>query len=49
MYIEAMENIFSKLNNLIVVDSKIKGVLPLYPTTEGSLLPSTSSARGGKN
>lgn len=31
LYVEAMEEIFSNIDKLVVVDSKIKGVLPLYP------------------
>ncbi len=34
MFIEAMEEVFGNLDRLIVVDSKIKGVLPLYPSME---------------
>lgn len=32
LYIEAMEDIFTGLDKLIIVDSKVKGVLPLYPS-----------------
>jgi membrane protease subunit HflK len=30
LYIEAMEEVFSKMENITVVDSKIKGLLPIY-------------------
>lgn len=35
LYIEAMEEVFSSVERLVIVDSKVKGVLPLYasPTT----------------
>ncbi|MBF0300045.1 MAG: FtsH protease activity modulator HflK [Oligoflexia bacterium] len=31
LYLEAMEEIYSNLDKLFIVDSKVKGVLPLYP------------------
>jgi modulator of FtsH protease HflK len=31
LYVEAMEEIFSSMDKLVIVDSKVKGVLPLYP------------------
>ena len=30
LYIEAMEEIFSKLENVTIVDPKIKGLLPVF-------------------
>lgn len=31
LYIEAMEEIFLNIDKLVIVDSKVRGVLPLYP------------------
>ncbi len=31
LYLEAMEEIFSNQENLVIVDSKVRGVLTLYP------------------
>ena len=39
LYVEAMEDIFSHLDRLVVVDSKVRGVLPLYPSAAGSITP----------
>jgi modulator of FtsH protease HflK len=32
LYVEAMEEVFSNMEKLVIVDSKVKGVLPLYPS-----------------
>jgi len=39
LYLEAMEEIYLNLDKLVIVDSKIKGVLPLYPPTTGPIVP----------
>jgi membrane protease subunit HflK len=43
MYVEAMEEIFANLKSLVIVDSKVKGVLPLYPSQEKALPVSVES------
>jgi membrane protease subunit HflK len=39
LYVEAMEDVFSNLKSLVIVDSKIKGVLPLYPSPQDKVMP----------
>jgi len=36
LYIEAMEEIFSSMDKLVIVDSKVRGVLPLYSAPQGA-------------
>jgi modulator of FtsH protease HflK len=38
LYVEAMEDIFSNIKSLVIVDSKVKGVLPLYPSPQDKLM-----------
>ncbi|MBI4404266.1 MAG: FtsH protease activity modulator HflK [Deltaproteobacteria bacterium] len=39
LYLEAMEEIFSGLDKLIIVDSKVRGIIPLYPPQAGIPMP----------
>jgi len=39
LYVEAMEEIFSNLDKLVIVDAKVKGVIPLYPPQAGTPTP----------
>ncbi|MBT3235020.1 MAG: FtsH protease activity modulator HflK [Bdellovibrionales bacterium] len=36
IYLETLEGIYSKLNNLTIVDSKIKGLLPIFQSNSGN-------------
>lgn len=46
MYIEAMEEIFTSVERLVIVDSKVKGVLPLYaPPTAIAPVPTETEAK----
>lgn len=36
LYVEAMEEIFLGLDKLVIVDSKVRGVLPLYPAAQAT-------------
>lgn len=44
LYVETMEDVFSNMEKLVIVDSKIKGVLPLYPPAMGTVTPVTEPA-----
>lgn len=47
LYVEAMEDIFSNIKSLVIVDSKVKGVLPLYPSQDKIVpVPQGSEAAG---
>lgn len=48
LYVEAMEEIFLNQENLVIVDSKIRGVLPLYPPPQTIVAPVLGSANEGK-
>ncbi|MBC7531167.1 MAG: FtsH protease activity modulator HflK [Oligoflexus sp.] len=37
MYVEAMEEIYSNLESLVIVDPNIKGILPMYPSSNTTL------------
>jgi membrane protease subunit HflK len=39
LYVEAMEDIFANIKSLVIVDSKVKGVLPLYPSPQDKVMP----------
>jgi len=48
LYIEAMEDIYSNLDRLVIVDSKVRGVLPLYPPpAAGTIAPIPEPATQG--
>lgn len=49
IYVEAMEEIFGGLEQLVIVDSKIKGVLPLYPTMQGAVPVPSPQESGAKS
>lgn len=46
LYIEAMEEIFSGQERLVIVDSKVRGVLPLYPPAQGGAVTPIPGATG---
>ena len=37
MYVEAMEEIYSNLDSLVIVDPDIKGILPMYPSANTTM------------
>lgn len=37
MYVEAMEEIYSNLDSLVIVDPDIKGILPMYPSANSTM------------
>lgn len=43
MYVEAMEEIYSNLESLVIVDPDIKGILPMYPSP-GSTVPAVKES-----
>jgi membrane protease subunit HflK len=47
LYAEAMEDIFSNINSLVIVDSKVKGVLPLYPSPSDKVMPVPQGSEAG--
>ncbi len=47
LYIEAMEDIFSNMKSLVIVDSKVKGVLPLYPSSQDKVMPVPQGSEAG--
>lgn len=49
LYLEAMEEIFSSMERLVIVDSKVRGVLPLYPSPQATTVtPVQDAATEGK-
>lgn len=49
LYLEAMEEIFTGLNQLVIVDSKVRGVLPLYsPAQTLPVIPVPEVSTDGK-
>ncbi|MBI3295091.1 MAG: FtsH protease activity modulator HflK [Deltaproteobacteria bacterium] len=49
LYLEAMEEIFSSMERLVIVDSKVRGVLPLYPPPQATTpVPVPEAAGEGK-
>ncbi|RYZ49904.1 MAG: FtsH protease activity modulator HflK, partial [Proteobacteria bacterium] len=47
MYVEAMEDIYSNLESLVIVDPNIKGILPMYPSA-GTTLPAVKESGAEK-
>lgn len=47
LYLEAMEEIFASQERLVIVDSKLRGVLPLYPPPQ-AITPVQDAAGEGK-
>ncbi len=39
MYIDAMQDVFSRVENLTIVDEKLKGVLPIFDGSKTSVVP----------
>jgi len=49
LYVEAMEDIFSSLDKVVIVDAKLRGVLPLYPPPQATtVIPVPGPAGEGK-
>lgn len=46
LYVEAMEEIFSNLDRLVIVDSKVRGVLPLYSSPQAMTAIPVPEPRG---
>jgi modulator of FtsH protease HflK len=44
LYIEAMQDVLGKVQNLTVVDEDLKGVLPVYDSSKGNVVPVDSSS-----
>lgn len=47
MYVEAMEDIYTNLESLVIVDPNIKGILPMYPSA-GTTLPAVKESGAEK-
>jgi modulator of FtsH protease HflK len=48
MYLETMEEVFANMQRLVVVDSNVKGILPLYGAPAEVVKPVETKPEGGK-
>lgn len=48
IYLETMEEVFSRFKNITIVDSKVKGLMPVFQGGQNPIAPAGESARGGR-